>query len=154
MAQPTGFQLHVNLPASEVRRRLNGFGHGVRKIHSGGRGQAVVIHTATGKHLDELQAKFADAGCSSAANDLGEPIETLRNLGAASGSALRAVGIRTVGDLQRVGPVVAFRLVKQIRPDATMNWLWAMAAGLKDQDLRELSAAEKHRLRSQLDELH
>ena len=153
MPQPSGHFLYVNLPAAKVRERLKGFGHGVRKITSGGRKQAIVIHTATGKHLDELIAKFADVGCSSTPNDLGEPIETLRNLGQASGAGLRAVGIRTIGDLERVGPVVAFQLVKRVRPDATLNWLWAMAAGLKGLNLRELSTAAKDRLRSELDEL-
>ena len=63
MSDPQGFYLFVNLSASETRRRLRGFGHGVRKIHSAGKNQAVVIHTATGEHFEELQAKFADVGC-------------------------------------------------------------------------------------------
>jgi len=153
MPQPKGHLLYINLPAAKVRERLKGFGHGVRKITSGGRKQALVIHTATGQHLAELKAKFADVGCSSTPNDLGEPIETLRNLGAASGEAMRAVGIRTIGDLERIGAVAAFKLVKRVRPDATLNWLWAMAAGLKDMDLRELSAESKDRLRSELEKL-
>lgn len=151
MPQPKGYFLYVNLPAAKVRERLKGFGHGVRKIQSGGRKQAVVIHTATGKHLTELMAKFADVGCSGTQSDLGEPIETLRNLGQASGEALRAAGIRTIGDLQRVGAVAAFQIVKRLRPEVTLTWLWAMAAGLKDLDLRELSEEEKDRLRAELD---
>jgi hypothetical protein len=53
-------RLYVNLSASQTRRRLQGHGFGVRKIHSDGRNQAVIIHTATGQHLDELRALFAD----------------------------------------------------------------------------------------------
>jgi len=34
MGDPKGDMLYVDLPASEVRRRLKGFGHGVRKIQS------------------------------------------------------------------------------------------------------------------------
>ena len=45
--------------ASQVRRRLKGFGHGVRKVESAGRNQAVIVHTATGRHLDELARQFA-----------------------------------------------------------------------------------------------
>lgn len=63
VSDPKGAHLFVNLAASETRRRLKGFGHGVRKIHSDGKNRAVVIHTATGEHLRELQAKFADVGC-------------------------------------------------------------------------------------------
>jgi hypothetical protein len=64
MADPKGDRLFVNLSASQVRRRLKGFGHGVRKVHSAGRNQAVIVHTATGRHLAELEAKFADVGFS------------------------------------------------------------------------------------------
>jgi hypothetical protein len=58
-----GYRLYVNLGASQVRRRLKGIGYGVRKVQSAGRGQAVVIHTATGQHLCDLAAIFADVGC-------------------------------------------------------------------------------------------
>ncbi len=61
MADPKGDKLYVNLPAAQVRRRLKGFGHGVRKIQSAGKNRAVVIHTATGQHLSELEAVFGDA---------------------------------------------------------------------------------------------
>lgn len=55
-----GQRLHVMLGASQVRRRLKGLGYGVRKVESAGRGEAVIIHTATGQHLRELQAIFQD----------------------------------------------------------------------------------------------
>lgn len=56
MPDPKGDRLIVNLGASQTRRRLKGYGHGVRKIHSAGKNQAVVIHTATGRYLQELKA--------------------------------------------------------------------------------------------------
>jgi hypothetical protein len=62
MADPKGCRLYVNLSASQARRRLSGFGHGVRKIHSAGHERAVIIHTATGQHFEELKAEFADVG--------------------------------------------------------------------------------------------
>ena len=65
MADPKGGKLLVNLSAAQARRRLKGFGHGVRKIQSGGKNRAIVIHTATGRHLEELEAKFADVGFAS-----------------------------------------------------------------------------------------
>lgn len=55
-----GHRLHVMLGASQVRRRLKGLGFGVRKVESAGRGEAVIVHTATGQHLRELQAVFRD----------------------------------------------------------------------------------------------
>ncbi|HTM52706.1 MAG TPA: hypothetical protein VL175_01685 [Pirellulales bacterium] len=63
MAEPSGDKLYVELPASQTRKRLKGFGHGVRKVQSAGRGRSVVIHTATGRHLEELMAQFADVEC-------------------------------------------------------------------------------------------
>jgi cupin 2 domain-containing protein len=64
MPDPKGDKLFVNTAPSQARLRLKGFGHGVRKVQSAGRNQAVVIHTATGRHLQELKNKFADVGFS------------------------------------------------------------------------------------------
>ena len=61
MSEIKGQRLHVNLAASQVKRRLKGHGFGVRKVFSGGKNRAVIIHTATGDHLRELQALFHDA---------------------------------------------------------------------------------------------
>ncbi|MFO0875949.1 MAG: TfoX/Sxy family DNA transformation protein [Gemmataceae bacterium] len=80
------------------------------------------------------------------------PIESLRNLGLASTAWLRSVGVATVDDLKHLGLVVAYRLVKQHQPRASLNLLWSLAAGLADQDWRELSEAEMLRLRRELEE--
>ncbi len=61
MADPKGARLFVNLGASQARRRLKGFGHGVKKVQTAGKNQSVIIHTATGQHLEELEAVFSDA---------------------------------------------------------------------------------------------
>jgi uncharacterized protein (TIGR00730 family) len=60
MKEIKGQRLYVKLGASQVRRRLKGLGYGVRKVESAGRGEAVIIHTATGQHLRELKAIFQD----------------------------------------------------------------------------------------------
>ena len=60
MKEIKGHRLHVKLGASQVRRRLKGLGYGVRKVESAGRGEAVIIHTATGQHLRELCSVFQD----------------------------------------------------------------------------------------------
>ncbi len=152
MANPKGSLLYVNLGASQTRRRLKSFGHGVRKVQAAGKNQAVIIHTATGRHLEELTAKFADVGFSHRASDLQEPIENLRNLGPTSGQWLRAVGIATIADLERFGAVEAYRLVKHQQSRASLNLLWAMVAGLKDIDWRELSERHKQELLAALSE--
>ncbi len=151
MSDIKGDRLYVNLSASKARRRLKGFGHGVRKIHSAGRNQAVIIHTATGRHLAELEAVFADVSHSTSEVPLDIPIENLRNLGPTSAAWLREIGIHTRADLQRFGPVLAFQLVRQRQP-ASLNLLWAMTAALAERDCRDLSQSEKDQLLEQLEE--
>jgi DNA transformation protein and related proteins len=53
-------RLYVNLGASQARRRLKGHGFGVRKDETAGKNRAVIIHTATGEHLRQLEALFQD----------------------------------------------------------------------------------------------
>ncbi|MCA9071648.1 MAG: hypothetical protein KDA84_22130 [Planctomycetaceae bacterium] len=47
----------------------------MRKIHSGGRNKAVIIHTATDRHLEELKALFSDVGYAMREADLIPPFE-------------------------------------------------------------------------------
>lgn len=53
-------RLFVSLGASQVRRRLKGHGFGVRKVETAGKNRAVIIHTATGEHLRQLESLFHD----------------------------------------------------------------------------------------------
>lgn len=80
------------------------------------------------------------------------PIESLRNLGDKSVQWLRDVGISTIAELEPLGPVVAYRLVKQRQPKTSLNLLWAMAAGLQQIDWRDLPDATKNRLRQEAEE--
>ena len=73
-------KLFVNLGASQARRRLKGFGHGVRKVETAGSNKAVIIHTATSQHLRQLQAKFADVGFSETEIVTVEPIVAFNDL--------------------------------------------------------------------------
>lgn len=69
MPKIKGQQLYVELGASQVRRRLRGFGHGVRKVQAAGKHRSVIIHTATGEHLSELKALFDDVGVSTSMDE-------------------------------------------------------------------------------------
>lgn len=60
MKEIKGERLYVRLGASQVRKRLKGVGLGVRKVESAGKKQALIIHTATGRHRQELEALFQD----------------------------------------------------------------------------------------------
>lgn len=79
-----------------------------------------------------------------------DPIEKLPNLGPKSAAWLREAQITSIAELKRLGPVVAYRLVKQRQPKASLNLLWALAAGLKGKDWRELTADEKEELKREL----
>ncbi len=81
------------------------------------------------------------------------PIESLLNIGPKSSRWLRDAGINTITDLEQIGPVAAYRLVKQRQPKASCNLLWALEAGLKGRDWRELPESTKQRLRREVDEV-
>src|SRR6476659_5075334 len=98
MPDPKGDKLFVRVGASQARRRLKGFGHGVRQVQSAGRNRAAIVHTATGSHLRELESLFADVGFSNSETNLSEPIDNLPNLGPTSASWLREAGIKTITD--------------------------------------------------------
>jgi len=53
------------------------------------------------------------------------PIESLQNLGSKSSRWLRDAGITTIADLEQIGSVAAYQLVKLRRPNASLNLLWA-----------------------------
>ena len=150
MGEPKGDHLYVNLGASQARKRLRGFGHGVRKVQTAGRHQAVIIHTALGRNLLELQALFADVGYATAESDLSQPIENLRNIGLATAQTLRQVEIGTIGVLVKIGAVAAYRRVREQLKREDLQLLFALAAGIKDLAVDELSEMEKAELRARV----
>jgi hypothetical protein len=81
-----------------------------------------------------------------------DDIEQLPNLGPASASWLRSVGIRCRGDLERIGPVGAFVMVREAGHRPSLNLLWAMAAGLLGRPWTGLSPEEKRLLSRELAE--
>ena len=73
-----------------------------------------------------------------------QPVSALRNLGPKSAMMLAEAGISTLAELRELGAEKAYVRVKSLRPKfASLNLLWALAAGLEDRDWRELGAAEK-----------
>lgn len=75
----------------------------------------------------------------------------IRNIGPKSAAWLRQVGVRTVGDLERVGPVDAFLKVKRAGFRPSLNLLYSMASALADCHWTELPDAEKNRLLAALE---
>jgi hypothetical protein len=79
------------------------------------------------------------------------PVAALRWLGAKSGAQLGAIGIHTAGDLKRVGVIEAYLMMKRAGMPASLNFVWAMYAGLMGWDFRaiapEFKAAVKAAIR-------
>lgn len=143
-------KLFVNLSASQTRKRLKGYGLGVKKVEAAGRNQAVIVHTATGRHLERLRRLVGDVLAAGTQDELDIPVENLRNLGATSAGWLRDVGLHSREDLERVGPVFAYLQVRTRYPQASLNLLWALAGALRDIDCRDLSSDEKQALQAEL----
>jgi hypothetical protein len=53
-------RFYVHLGASQARRRVQGHGFGVKRVETAGKNRAVIIHTATGRHLRQLESLFQD----------------------------------------------------------------------------------------------
>jgi DNA transformation protein len=76
------------------------------------------------------------------------------NLGPKSALWLAEAGIRTPDELREIGAVKAYARVKALHPkSASLNLLWALAAGLEGRDWRDLDAAEKASLVAEFNRL-
>lgn len=78
-------------------------------------------------------------------------LASLRNLGPKSTAWFAEAGVDSIAELRRLGAVDAFLLVRTVRRDASLNLLWAVAAGLEDRDWRDLTDREKADLRAEVD---
>ena len=77
------------------------------------------------------------------------PIESLPNIGPRSSQWLRDAGITTIAELEQLGAVAAWQLVRKQQPGASLTLLWAIAAGLKGKHWRKLSVSTKRQLRKE-----
>lgn len=83
--------------------------------------------------------------------DPGAPVEAVRYLGDKSRRELNAINIRTVGDLVNYGVIDAYLTVKAQGHPVTLNFLWAMFAGLMDVEFHDLPKEFKQAVKRQLD---
>jgi DNA transformation protein len=77
----------------------------------------------------------------------------LLGLGPVSLRVLRAAGIATRADLERLGPVQAFIAAKRIEPAVTLNLLWGIAGAVTDKHWTKLSAEYRSSLLLEYDGL-
>lgn len=76
-------------------------------------------------------------------------LSQLRNISPVSARWLSALGIRTRRDLERLGAVTAYRLLKQRGYDVGINMVYAIEGALRDMDGTRLPARLKARLRDE-----
>lgn len=78
------------------------------------------------------------------------PVERLLNLGPKSSSWLRAIGVRTRADLERLGSVEAYRRCLENGVSPTLNLLYALEGALLDLRWDRLPAVVKANLRERV----
>ncbi len=81
MARTNNLRARCQSDASQTRKRLKGYGFGVKKVEASDRNQSVIIHTATGEHRQELESLFADVLPSTPKDEPDTADENIRNLG-------------------------------------------------------------------------
>jgi DNA transformation protein len=85
-----------------------------------------------------------------------EPMSTLGdlpNLGPASQAMLAAAGIHTLDELQRVGAVQAYALVKQAEGKASLNLLWALEGALSGKPWQQVAEEDRASLLMALEDV-
>lgn len=80
-----------------------------------------------------------------------DPLNTVRNIGPKTADRLGRLGVKSRGDLEKLGAVEAYRLYRAVH-GANLNALYALQAGLMDLDWRALTDDFKHALKDALAE--
>ncbi|MEJ7928565.1 TfoX/Sxy family protein [Ramlibacter sp. AN1015] len=79
------------------------------------------------------------------------PLRQLPNLGAASARMLACAGLRTAGDLRRVGAVAAYVATRHVGAKVSLNLLWALEGALTARPWREVARLHRTSLLLALD---
>jgi len=83
----------------------------------------------------------------------GSEISSLKNLGGKSEQWLKDIGIRTRADLERVGSVEIFRLLRKKGYPSSLNLVWAIEGALAETDWREIPGSLKAEVESAIRKL-
>jgi len=86
------------------------------------------------------------AGAASRKRLSGSAQLALLGLGPVSLRILRAAGISTRADLERLGPVKAYIAAKRVEPRVTLNLLWGIAGAVTDTHWTKLPADSRSTL--------
>ena len=75
-------------------------------------------------------------------------LTALQNLGPASTRWLNAIGVHTRRDLEKLGAVDAYRILRAHGYNATLNLVYAIEGALRDRDWKRLPAKRKAQLKA------
>jgi len=78
-------------------------------------------------------------------------VSKLRNLGRHSQEMLAAAGIRTEGQLRKMGAAEAFIAVKRAGCAPSLNLLWAIEGALTDRDWKAVAKNDRLSLLTQVE---
>ncbi len=79
-------------------------------------------------------------------------LESVPNLGAKSAAMLREAGILNRHQLEKMGPVASFLAVKRVQKNVSLNLLWAIDAGLRNEHWQSMSPHRKAALIRELED--
>ena len=75
------------------------------------------------------------------------PLDDLLDLGPTSARWLRDIGVESYDELDRLGSVEAYQLVKQVHPEGSADLLYALEGALRDVRWDLLPVADRAVLR-------
>ncbi|NVJ97921.1 MAG: TfoX/Sxy family DNA transformation protein [Alphaproteobacteria bacterium] len=78
------------------------------------------------------------------------PVEAVRYLGPKSKDTLNAIGIHTVGELKNAGVIDTYLRIKQAGFPASLNFVWAMYAGLMGVDFHRVPSEFKEAVKAEI----
>lgn len=79
-------------------------------------------------------------------SNFGKDLNELTNLGAATVNILRAIGVNSPADLQRLGAVEAYRRIKARGIKVSRATLYSLEGALRDVPWKQLDSSIKERL--------
>lgn len=83
------------------------------------------------------------AASQSTPQDAPSSLSRLANLGPKSAQFLNKAGIKSQEQLERLGAVKAYSIVKQVEPSASLNLLWALEGAISGLDWREVAKKQR-----------
>lgn len=77
----------------------------------------------------------------------------MRNIGPVSRRWLAEIEIYSLADLEQVGPIAVYKMIRSTRGGkVSINLLWALVGAIEDIDCRKLSPERKAELRALLED--